>query len=133
MAMSKDIPSTMFVNNAEIFVSGGSMNQNQQRELVTIKYSTDPNAGLNENVKNMLKLYPNPAEGMLNIEFDHQSIPDNFELFFTNMNGQKMDVNYLMNQESIFVDLSNLPNNIYILTVTCNEQIFKEKVIVFNK
>jgi hypothetical protein len=133
IALSKDIPSTMFVNNAEIFVSGGSINQNQQRELLTIKYSTDPNAGLNENAANMLKLYPNPAEGIVNIELENLSIPDKFEMSFSNMNGQLFDVNYLTTHESIFVDVSNLPNNVYILTISFDSQIVKEKVIILNK
>jgi hypothetical protein len=133
IALSKDIPSTMFVNNAEIFVSGGSINQNQQRELVTIKYSTDPTVGLSENVNNKLKLYPNPAEGIVNIEFENQSIPDHVELFFTNLNGQLFDVNFLSNHESIFVDVSNIPNNLYILTISFDGQIIKEKVIILNK
>jgi uncharacterized delta-60 repeat protein len=133
MAGKKDIPSTMFVNNAEIFVSGGSINQNQQRDLVTIKYSTEPNAGINENVKNMLKLYPNPAEGLVNVEFDNHFIPDNFDLKITNMNGQIFDVNFLSSHESIFVDVSCLPNNVYILSIEFENQIIREKIIVFNK
>jgi hypothetical protein len=99
---------------------------------VTIKYSTDPNAGLNENTNSMLKLYPNPAEGIVNLELENQSIPDNFMLFFTNMNGQLFDVNYLTTHESIFVDVSNLPNNVYILTIYFDSQIIKEKVIILN-
>lgn len=133
LALLKDIPSTMFLNNAEIFVTGGSINQNQQRELVTIKYSTDPNAGLNENQFSMLNIYPNPSEGMVNVDFENHTLPTNIELFFSNLNGQIFKVNYLINQSSIFVDVSNLPNNVYILNLSFDNQFLREKVIIFNK
>lgn len=68
---NKDIPSSMEINSGFLYVTGGSLNTSLQRDIVTIRYKTEPNAGIeNTNLADKVQIYPNPFSDFcyINIE-----------------------------------------------------------------
>ena len=68
---NKDIPTTMEMKSGFLYVTGGSLNTNLQRDIVTIRYKTDPNAGIeNTSLTDKIQVYPNPFSDFcyINIE-----------------------------------------------------------------
>lgn len=131
IAQSKDIPSTMYLKNSEIFVTGGSINTEQQRNLLTIKYSTDPNAGLDENLRFPWQIYPNPASEFLIIESSENNSMEDVKLEIYNLKGQRFPIEFNNINQKIVVNISKLPTNVYMLNISNNQETRQEKVIIF--
>ncbi len=72
-----------------------------------------------------LKLYPNPTEGQVNIEFTNLTNP---ALNITDVNGRVLDNQNLNNKKSI-INISNLPKGIYIFKVYSNEGVSTQKIV----
>ncbi|WP_432670230.1 T9SS type A sorting domain-containing protein [Flavobacterium sp. SM2513] len=80
--------------------------------------------GTNNFVKSSFKMYPNPAKGLLNVSsdfsFDNISIHNTLgQLVATQKSGN--------NKESI--DVSNLPNGVYILSAQVGNEVIKKQFI----
>jgi zinc-dependent metalloproteinase lipoprotein len=74
------------------------------------------------NIKNSVSIYPNPAKTELNFNFSQNNIQ---EVSISNLLGQVFF--QLKNKSSI--DISNLPNGIYIITITQGQNKYNQKFI----
>jgi uncharacterized delta-60 repeat protein len=131
IAALKDIPSTMFINNAEIFVSGGTINQNKQRDLVTIKYSTDPNAGIGSN-ENLFtwNVFPNPSNGVFSASMNLMDQQEIVNIRICDLKGTEIPFSFIEQNNSIYFDASKLPSNVYFLTIQGTKNTYQEKLII---
>lgn len=111
-ANSRDIPSTIYVKGLEFCISGGSLDSTNQKNMVTIKRSTDPNAHVDEFNLNQIKLFPNPTESDLTIELNNDSDFENYCL--TNINGQHLK-NDNISTNFFKIDISGYMTGIYFI------------------
>ncbi len=83
--------------------------------------------GLNQIEKDReLLIYPNPASGHVSINFSNQSKINSFHLF--NIHGQIIieKINY----ESNKIDITNVPDGIYIVKIIADHKTYFDKIIV---
>lgn len=84
----------------------------------------DPGVGTGESlIANEIKIYPNPCSQYISIS----NIPANntSEIIISNIYGQKVKME--MGNELENIDVSNLPNGLYILSIIQENQIFSNK------
>ena len=97
-----------------LFASSGQSDVSDSSVLyvddVTMVYS--PTLGVKNVAQNDVKVYPNPASGMLNVEGDNAGA--NFTLF--SVNGQVAATKTLTGKDAI--DLSDLADGLYFYTIT---------------
>jgi hypothetical protein len=80
----------------------------------------------NENIKKIFyKLYPNPSEGIFNIQSLYQI--ENIQIF--DLIGNNIYSNNDLNYQST-IDLTKFRKGVYILQSTINNTIIKEKIII---
>ena len=75
-----------------------------------------------------LSVYPNPANRFLFIEYDQQIL--NAKLSLKSVLNQKQNINYHLNNGKAIVDLSNVANGIYLLSVVSEKGIATRKINV---
>ncbi len=84
-------------------------------------------SGIEELSKKGIKIIPNPSNGIFNIVFENNALPD--AIAITNMSGQKVYYNAKLNKtESI--DISKSGFGVYIISIKKGNQIIKSKIIV---
>jgi len=111
-ANSKDIPSTICLNGLEFFVSGGSLDDSGNKNLVTIKRSTDPNAHLNEIIEEDIVLFPIPAENFIMVE-----LKDDFKIYdysLINIQGQLIKKERILGPK-LLIDISECNPGVYLV------------------
>ncbi len=85
------------------------------------------NTNVNESAKQECVVYPNPANGYLNIE---TALPlKNAEIIVFNSLGQEEAVMHNINGQKIRIDTENLTNGIYFLYIKSNEEIITERFV----
>jgi hypothetical protein len=94
--------------------------ESSQRLGVTVNLTAD----INDNAFSTLRLYPNPAEGILNIE----NVNDINTVSVTNTLGQKVFTKTI-NSSSAQVDVSSLSKGIYFVTVASGNASKTVKII----
>lgn len=80
---------------------------------------------------NNFKVYPNPASEILTISLSSkQNVECSFQLF--DLQGKQIDESIQMksNETSIEIDVKNLPEGLYILSVITKEGVYNQKVSV---
>jgi hypothetical protein len=82
------------------------------------------NVGIDENISNSSKVYPNPAESIVNIELDGLDKLENIALQLTDISGKIITVSYKTSSASVQVDIASLSNGIYTYTIVNNEKIY---------
>lgn len=93
----------------------------------TFRWSTDSTSFIDEKEMNALSIYPNPANTILNV-FSSQIDVDVIQVF--NVFGQKVRADVIKDESSIKINVSDLPNGIYFVTVSCGNNIFKKKFVI---
>jgi len=111
--------------------------------IITVK-STDPSVGtkiliINQDISNginvvntasKLNVYPNPVVNQCTVKMESfDGTSRKLEVF--NMMGQ-LETSQVLNQESTIVDLSSLPQGIYMFRVTEDNKILSQKRVVKN-
>jgi hypothetical protein len=87
----------------------------------TLKISIHTGLSTTSSTLNSLKIYPNPASTILNIELES---PGYFIAILTGISGQTV-----ISQKSTLIDISSLPNGLYVLRILDSEN----KLISTNK
>lgn len=111
-ANSKDIPSTICVKGLEFFISGGSLDSTNQKNMVTIKRSTDPNAGIDDLNLSQINLFPNPTDNIVIIDINNNDGYQNY--FITNINGQLLKFDCIT-KDVFCIDFSEYIPGIYFI------------------
>ncbi len=79
-----------------------------------------------KNIKE-LKLYPNPANNMLNIELETDA-PAQIELY--NLNGQMLKAVSINFGGTVQLDVSQLQKGMYVVKATQNNEIYTQKLVI---
>ncbi|MDD2563387.1 MAG: T9SS type A sorting domain-containing protein, partial [Salinivirgaceae bacterium] len=74
-----------------------------------------------------LTIYPNPSNGVLNIETENGLKMNSIEI--TALNGVVVKSHQVYTNEKQVIDINNLPNGIYLLRVTTEESYLTTKLI----
>jgi len=84
-------------------------------------------SGIEEFSDKGIKIYPNPSDGIFNVEFENKSIPE--ELIITSLSGQKVyHKTKLNNSEAI--DLSKSGSGVYFISIKKGDETIITKIIV---
>ncbi len=75
------------------------------------------------------KIYPNPTEGRLNIEFVGK-IDEKIKITFTNSSGILLFSKENITEKVISIDISNYPNGVYFLSGVFGDNYVTEKIIL---
>ncbi len=88
----------------------------------------------NESAATILKIYPNPSKGILNVEIIALNIRDELSIDIWDVYGRKM-FNAIIpgTRETIRFDISFLPDGIYIITLSDQSHLLANEKIVVNK
>ncbi|NBP74514.1 MAG: T9SS C-terminal target domain-containing protein [Crocinitomicaceae bacterium] len=114
-ANSRDIPSTICVKGLEFFISGASLDSSDQRNMVTVKRSTDPNASIVESKINDVLIYPNPAQNYITIELNTENSLTNYSLF--DISGKQLISNAELLKKNK-IDISCFQPGIYFIKIS---------------
>jgi len=93
-------------------------------KTITILEAT---SGIEELLKDGIKIIPNPSNGIFNIVFENKALPD--EIYITNMSGQKVYYNTKLNRTEN-IDISKSGSGIYIINIKKGIKVVKVKIVV---
>ncbi|MGB3452441.1 MAG: T9SS type A sorting domain-containing protein [Moheibacter sp.] len=82
-----------------------------------------------ENLKDKIKIYPNPATNEVNIVIK-KSLTDNFTITLTDITGKKVHSKYYQNTDRIAIDVKSLVKGVYILSINSTKQNYTKKIII---
>ncbi len=85
------------------------------------------NGSGNQTAEDIFKIYPNPANGIVKIEIIASDSDYHFKIYDTM--GMEIRSNAIMKDGAFNVDLSNIPNGIYIVKVSNAEGSWSKKLI----
>lgn len=83
--------------------------------------------GVNENITNNFQVYPNPGNGIINIQSNTPA--KNIMANITDLLGKKI-VSVITTEPSFSIDISHQPKGIYLLQLSTENGILVEKIIV---
>ncbi|TSA37618.1 MAG: M6 family metalloprotease domain-containing protein [Porphyromonadaceae bacterium] len=97
----------------------------------TLTIMQDISNGINTlNIENKLNVYPNPVDKQCTVQIEEfNGIPQKLEVF--NMMGQ-LESSQSLNQERMIIDMSTLPQGIYLFRLTSETNILSQRRIVKN-
>jgi hypothetical protein len=125
------------VVGSAVYVTGGSIGLNSQKDIVTLKYNTLPlSVGINKKENLVVTISPNPFSNTTQISFplQNQLGPLSFEMF--NLTGQKIDVSHSIstsnNKTEIRLTRNNLANGIYFFKITTEGNLINTGKIIID-
>lgn len=87
---------------------------------------------ISENNNTFLNVYPNPANNMLNIEFDSQFEKENATISISNMLGKEVIAINNITSNKTSIDVSSLVNGIYFVNTNVEGNVSTEKIVILN-
>jgi uncharacterized delta-60 repeat protein len=130
---AKDIPSTMLVKGLEILVTGGSLNQDLQRDLVTVRYYGTADAGLNDlgqSAGSVFKIYPNPSSNYVVIDVSAiQTKGNNISLKILNLNGSEV-FSTMIDNSKMTLNTEKLSPGVYFVQIENANKISQTQKLV---
>jgi hypothetical protein len=84
-------------------------------------------SGIEEVENNQFKVFPNPSNGIFNLEFENSAKASN--LLIVNLGGQKVVNKPIVNHKES-IDLSQFNDGIYMLYLTINKKLVKTKIVL---
>ncbi len=102
-----------------VFIAKGLLNVLGKSQLVGTSDCTNisPRERFSKRFDNQLLIYPNPVEGILNIEITNGTSPTNV-VYYSIDGVEKGELNFSLQNNILTVDISNLINRLYILKWT---------------
>jgi len=82
------------------------------------------------NADDGLKIYPNPTNDLVTIDFLEQLSPQPTLVSLTNVYGQQILLNQNISKDQIKLDLSELPSGIYFIGITLGEKTIERKIVL---
>jgi hypothetical protein len=114
-------------NMGNIYVTGNSYIQANQKDIVTIKY--DSPLGISDfgsDMENEIRLYPNPTNDAIFLNFSDQQ--SEWDIMLTDLTGKVVQTLSNMTGE-IYINTACLPAGNYILTASSTSQSFSRPFI----
>ena len=84
-------------------------------------------SGIEDLEANGIRLYPNPSNGLFNIEFEESNLPD--ELIITALNGQRVFYKSNLTRKER-IDISKSGSGVYIINIRKGEELIVAKIVV---
>lgn len=97
----------------------------------TLDISIVDYTGTNDQPENIISVYPNPASGFINIEVSNSFIFGDLEII--NLKGEKVIEKTLNKHSSGYIDLTGLPQGIYLLRFISGSGTFIKKIAVIKE
>jgi hypothetical protein len=82
------------------------------------------------NADDGLKIYPNPTNDIVTIDFLEQLSPQSTLVSLTNVYGQQLSLNQIISKNQVKMDLSKLPSGIYFIGITLGEKTIERKIVL---
>jgi hypothetical protein len=101
-------------------------------QILTVQVISPNNSGLTSNFElaskddHNIKLYPNPAQNMVQVQF---LSPQNGSLQLIHIAGEKLATYQLTNTSASSIDLKNLSEGIYFIEIKTEQGVFVKKLI----
>lgn len=84
----------------------------------------------NIDLEDIAKIYPNPSNGLINIEFETPN-KSSIEIEIRNLTGQRVLYKKLTTEQTIEkIDCSNFPNGVYTINIISKDKIQTQKLIL---
>jgi hypothetical protein len=87
---------------------------------------------ISENNNTFFNVYPNPANNILNIEFDSQFEKENAKISISNMLGKEVIAINNITSNKTSIDVSSLVNGIYFVNTNVEGNVSTEKIVILN-
>jgi hypothetical protein len=101
---------------------------NEYNIEVTRNVVVDFNVGINNsNIESLIRIYPNPANEILQIKLDRE-IAENAKVEIFTINGMCIFANTSNSTNNISVNVENFANGIYILKITTSKGVANKKL-----
>lgn len=81
---------------------------------------------VNEIVKQSIQVYPNPATQVCHVELEQANIQ---KLFLTDLLGNRIEVPYTYDGETLSIDMNSLSNGVYMLSIQTDNSLLTSKII----
>jgi len=131
--MAKDIPSTLLIKGNDVYVTGGSVNANKQRDIVTFKNFGQTFTGIPNEVFEKLDfaVYPNPFYDFTVLKLTQEFFKDgqSAKIKILDLNGKTVR-EFNTNAAATTINKNELTAGIYILRVTDNKGIIENKKLI---
>jgi len=112
-------------NSPDLFISAYAEQPNGK----TYMYYTDPiQSNINETVENHISVYPNPSDGVFNI--DLTGFQNLLGLRITDFTGKTI---CKMENVPLQIDLSGYPKGIYLIEIQTEDRLFSEKLLLLSR
>lgn len=98
-------------------------------EKETYVYSDDNTTNISDLNKNLLVVYPNPASNFVNFKISGTDI-NKADLSVSNLQGQLVLSQPILAEETI--DISQIPNGLYVYKLELNQKSVSGKIIIFH-
>lgn len=110
------------LNSSESCVTSNNIKSNEITLTVT------PSTGVDENSVENYKIYPNPVENNLYIDFEKTLKPSYIEIF--SLDGKSIFKKFIgQNEHQAIVDVSNIPSGIYFIKAGSNQTIKTKRFV----
>lgn len=132
---------SLYLNGVNVNVNGSDINADGRLEFVTgklsggfglLKYGIPPNLGIDQfrGEKPGLRIYPNPARDLINIELPGQPVSTTVQVTIFNMIGKTVHSEECTCSDRSFpVDVSNLETGFYAVVLQYEDQALSGKFI----
>lgn len=98
-----------------------------------LKYCATPcGVGIKEITEEELEVYPNPSNGMVNILLNKQFSGLAVKVKVMDVNGRLVKSVNTTGKNRIAIDLSEMPQGLYMITLTGNEYVYTKKVHILH-
>ncbi len=77
-----------------------------------------------------LKIYPNPSNGIVTIEFLEQLVSQSTRITLKNVYGKQLKFNQVISKNQIKLDLSELPAGVYFIGITTGTKTIERKIVL---
>jgi hypothetical protein len=110
-------------------VNDGELDSESDEVIVTVSSKTNINEFTVDN--NFVKVYPNPSNGFVNIEFDEIN---NKKIFVSvsNLSGKEMYHEFFSNTDLISLELNDFMSGVYFINIEHNNEFVVKKIMIKN-
>lgn len=99
---------------------------------ITVTFCTGATISVKENVRlDNFKLFPNPAQNNVTVEYNLRNSSNNANVYLTNMLGARVVESSLdVNDNRKQISVANLPSGVYFLSIVSDEKVLKTERLV---
>ncbi len=133
----KVVPKQKLKSSCNYTLSIDSISDNSDNLMLPYEFNFTTNAVIvdlgSQNALEILSIWPNPAQGIINVKVPYEFDSNNLRVEFVNIDGKVIQPISIENSSIIVINISNLKNGNYYLKVSDHSKILAKQVIIKNK